>query len=101
MIIKEDEILLSSNETREVILQSRGAIGLQLLHECSDETIVQIRRIDTTENTSESNIGGGLTVVYEIKAIKRGQAQIQFYETQPWNKSFGKIVVKSMVVHVK
>jgi len=98
-IIETKKIKVS--ETFTVELQSRGAIGLQLLFRTDNDSIVKITRLPN-DSTSQKQISPGdpLKAVYEITGLKPGVVKITFYETQPWNKDFKDIIKKVIDVQV-
>lgn len=98
----EDSLTIRINETKQVTLQSRGAMGLQLLFRISDSSVVDIKRIDSKgpNDSSKTNIGGSIPAVFEIRGLKAGKTNVEFYETQPWNKNFKDISQKEMLIEV-
>jgi len=98
-IIETKKIKVS--ETFTVELQSRGAIGLQLLFRTDNDSIVKITRLPN-DSTGQKQISPGdpLKAVYEITGLKPGVVKITFYETQPWNKDFKDIIKKVIDVQV-
>jgi len=89
------------SETFTVELQSRGAIGLQLLFRTDNDSIVKITRLPT-DSADKNHISPGdpLKAIYEITGVKPGTVKITFYETQPWNKDFKDIIKKVIDVQV-
>ena len=88
-------------ETFRIELKSRGALGLQLLFKTDKDSIVEVKRIETKVNNSNSILPGDpISAVFEIRSIKKGAVKITFYETQPWNKEFKEIIQKEIYVEV-
>jgi hypothetical protein len=89
------------SEIYKVELQSRGALGLQLLFRTDNDAIVAIKRLYNEMNMSGPvDAGDPLMVAFEITALKKGDVNIVFYETQPWNKAFKEIIKKEISIEV-
>ena len=98
----EKKIQLKPNESYQLTLQSRGAMGLQLMYRCEDTSVVEVTRSDYKLLESDSTkIGNNIPALYKIKALKRGKTRIQFYETQPWNKDFKEVIREDILVEVQ
>lgn len=90
---------LKSAETFTVELKGRGALGLQLLYRTNNDSIVEVSRVETDTGKNISP-GDSINIIYQIKAVKKGNVKITFYETQPWNKDFKEVVQKEINVEV-
>lgn len=89
------------NETFEIKLEARGALGLKPMYKMSNDNIVVIKRQkNNEENSNDTIIGGAINIIYEIMGIAEGSVIVTFYETQPWNKDFKEIVQKEMIINV-
>ena len=100
----QQNLTLKPGETFQVILQSRGAAGLQLLYRCEDDSIVRIQRKESFPSDSPkdwtTNIGGSMPAVFAIQALKEGETKVTFYETRPWDKNFKEIIQKQLTIVV-
>ena len=90
---------LKPSETFTVALKGRGALGLQLLYRTDNDSIVEVSRIETDTDKNISP-GDSIHIVYQIKAVKKGNVKITFYETQPWNKDFKEVIQKEINVEI-
>lgn len=90
---------LKPSETFTVELKGRGALGLKLLYRTDNDSIVEVSRLDTDTGKNISP-GDSINIVYQIKAVKKGNVKITFYETQPWNKDFKEVIQKEINVEV-
>jgi predicted secreted protein len=92
---------IKTSETFTVDLKGRGALGLQLLFRTDNDSIVEVSRLNTeTGNSNNISPGDSINIVYQIKAIKKGNVKITFYEKQPWNKDFKEVIQKEINVEV-
>lgn len=96
-----DKVVIKVNEVYKLTLQSRGAMGLQLLYRCDDTTIVSINRIDPpASQDTMPKMGAPVPAIFEIRGTKPGKTKIVFYETRPWEKDFKEIIQKELDVEV-
>ncbi len=99
--ISPKTLKLKPAETYNVEMDSRGALGLQLLFRTDKDSIVTITKNSPSLNNSNAvSAGDSIKVVFTITAVNPGTATITFYETQPWNKNFKEIVTKQVTVQV-
>jgi len=88
-------------ESFKIVLQSRGALGLQIFCKMDNDAIVEIKRLEPVIITTVPVIAGDpIDAVFEIKSVNKGKVKITFYETQPWNKEFQPIIQKEIDVEV-
>jgi len=83
----------------ELVLQSRGGLGLQLSYRTDREGVVEVDRVDADTARTVAP-GDNLPVTYRVTGIGKGEAEIIFYEYQPWNKNFKEIIQKEVQVEV-
>jgi predicted secreted protein len=100
----EESLTLKVGAASSVTLESRGAMGLQLLYRSDDSSVVEITRVESNEpdasKTTRTNIGGPVPAVFEIRALKTGKTKVVFYETRSWEKDFKEIVQKVISIEV-
>jgi hypothetical protein len=90
---------IKPNESFQLVLQSRGGIGLQLSYRVDNEGVVDVFRMEA-DTSAPVSPGSSMPVTYRITGVQKGKVSITFYETQPWNKSFKEIVQKAIQVEV-
>lgn len=99
-----ENLHLQTGEIYKMTLPSRGATGLQLLFRVTDDSIVDIKRIESSGNENDStaprSIGGPVQATFEITALKPGETNVTFYETRPWEKDFKEIIVQNLTIEV-
>ena len=101
---KKEKLTLTPGEIKYIMLENRGASGLQLIFQINGEQVIEItRETDGPVNTSvllDKIAGGTIQAWFAIKAIKKGKAEVIFKETQPWNPTFNEIIRKELKVVV-
>lgn len=101
----EQQLTLKVGEVRLVTLQSRGAVGLQLIGRSDDESISQVERKEyrpsDVAKQMPDNVGGPVPAIFAIKALREGETQVTFAETRPWDKTFKEIIQKQIRITVK
>ncbi len=87
------KINLKIGESKDILLQNRGASGLSLLYECDshDHDIVSVECIETSPK--KLSPGSPNTVLYRLQSKKKGNAHILFYETRSWDEEFQRIPI--------
>jgi hypothetical protein len=83
----------------ELVLQSRGGLGLQLSYRTNREGVVEVDRVDADTARTVAP-GDNLPVTYRVTGIGKGTVVVTFYERQPWNKNFKEIIQKEVQVEV-
>jgi len=86
-------------ESFELVLQSRGGLGLQLSYRTNGDGVVEVDRVDADPARTVAP-GDSLPVTYRVTGVGKGTAVITFYERQPWDKNFKEIIQKEVQVEV-
>ena len=73
-------------ESFEVALENRGTSGLTLDYSLTAPNIVKVEKKNQVYEYSK--VGNPLLVTYLITGIGKGKTQINFFETQTWDKDF-------------
>jgi hypothetical protein len=101
----EDNLTLKVGEVRRVTLQSRGAVGLQLIARIGDDSIVRVERQEyipaDSSKTMPTNIGGPVPAIFAITALRAGETEVTFAETRSWDKNFKETIQKHFKIVVK
>ncbi|MFT3909669.1 MAG: hypothetical protein QM737_09615 [Ferruginibacter sp.] len=102
--METDKYVMDLGETREVTIPPRAVSGLQLLFRQESDSLLEIsmkEKSSIEDKKMPSNIGETFPVVYELKAIAKGETKVTFYETQSWNSEFKPIIIKQITVRVR
>lgn len=99
-VMQPDTIHKKVNETEMVVLENRGASGLQMKYRTDKEGIVSINRLEHSKQ-EQVKPGDPIKVAFQIVAKQKGTVKVTFYETRPWDKNFKEIVVREMVIQVE
>lgn len=91
--------VIKPQESFQLVLESRGGLGLQLSFRSDNDGIVDVSRVSAAPAGTVSP-GSNLPVTYKITGLRKGKVKISFYETQPWNKNFKEIIQKEVQVEV-
>ena len=86
-------------ESFELLLQSRGGLGLQLAFRINNDGVVDVNRQGPDADRAVQP-GDSLPVTYRVTGVGKGRALITFYEYQPWNKNFREVIQKEVQVEV-
>ncbi|MBX7046972.1 MAG: hypothetical protein K1X86_14170 [Ignavibacteria bacterium] len=96
----KEEITLKAGEKFNLVMQGRGALGLELSFENSDSSVIQLNRVDSDNLDRNPEAGSSVQIVFEVIALKKGKADLIFFESKPWDNNFQKIVKKQFSVIV-
>jgi predicted secreted protein len=97
----KQEVRLKLLEVVEIALEKRGAMGLELHYRIADPSILEVSELPVDSTTQhKQEIGGGLKVFYQIRAIQKGVTKIIFFETRSWDKNFKEVIQKEVDVEI-
>jgi predicted secreted protein len=95
-----EEVRKNIGDEFEIELHTRGGAGLTMLYRINQEDIVAVERLQLPK-TGMLKPGDPTKAVYRLRAQKKGNVRILFYETRTWDKDFNEIPVKELAIVVE